>query len=77
MSDEDVVPVYVTVGVRVSTGEHTPGVVHVPRDEAALLIRERRGVPGERAPKGYEDGGVDLRAVGIMMSRLAPADGSG
>jgi hypothetical protein len=65
------VPVFLTVGVRTSGG-NGPGVVRVPRDEAARLVAARHGVSGERPPKGYMDGGVDGRGIGAMMPRSDP-----
>jgi hypothetical protein len=67
--ETDTVPVFLTVGVRTSGGPG-PGVVRVPRDEAARLVAARHGVPGERPPRGYEDGGADSRVIGAMMPRL-------
>jgi hypothetical protein len=65
----DLVPVYLTVAVRTSAGPG-PGVVRVPRDEAARLVAARHGVSGERPPKGYEDGGVDGHVAARMVPRL-------
>lgn len=48
---------FVTNGVAVSSGETTPGVVHVPRAEAADLAFMRCAVYGDRPPGGYSDGG--------------------
>jgi len=73
VSDEDRIPVYLTVGVRTGGG-NGPGVVHVPRDEAAHLLRNRYGVPGELAPRGFLDGGSDGRLAAWMVPRLAPAE---
>jgi hypothetical protein len=67
--EPDLVPVFVTVGIRVSTGERTPGVVHVPPGEAGRIVADRHGVHGERAPRGYEDGGADGRVIAAMMPR--------
>lgn len=69
----DLVPVYLTVGVRTSAGAG-PGVVRVPRAEAAVLIRQRYGVAGERAPRGFLDGGGSERAAAWMVPRLAPPE---
>jgi hypothetical protein len=49
----DPVPVFVTNGVRVSTGERTPGLVHVPPAEAGALIAARVAVAGEKPPQGW------------------------
>jgi hypothetical protein len=56
--DPDLVAVFLTVGVRTSGG-CGPGVVRVPRDEAAWIVRSRHGVAGEEPPRGYLDGGAD------------------
>lgn len=75
MSDHepDLVPVYLTVAVRTSGGPG-PGVVRVPRLEAARIVADRHGVAGERPPRGYEDGGADGRVIGAMMPRPAPPE---
>ncbi len=70
----DLVPVFVVVAVRVSTGEQTPGLVHVPRNEAVQIVASRHGVPGEQPPRGYADGGADGRVIGAMVPRLAPPE---
>ena len=75
MSDDGRVPVFLTVGIRTSAG-NGPGVVRVPREEAALLIRQRYGVAGERAPRGFLDGGSDGRIAAWMVPRLAPEPGT-
>lgn len=67
--EADTVPVFLTVAVRTSGGPG-PGVVRVPRDEAARIVAARHGVSGERPPRGYEDGGADGRTIGAMMPRL-------
>jgi hypothetical protein len=67
------VPVFLTVGVRTSGGAG-PGVVRVPRDEAARIVVARHGVSGEHPPRGFEDGGTDGPVVGAMMPRLAPPE---
>jgi hypothetical protein len=67
----DLVPVFLTVGVRTSGG-NGPGVVRVPRDEAARIVAARHGVSGERPPRGFEDGGADGRIIAAMVPRLAP-----
>jgi hypothetical protein len=41
----------------------------VPRDEAARIVAARHGVAGERAPRGYEDGGADGHIVAAMLPR--------
>ena len=56
--DQDLVPVFVTTGIRTSGGPG-PGVVRVPRDEAARIVASRHGVAGERAPRGFLDGGAE------------------
>jgi hypothetical protein len=71
--EPDVVPVYLTVGVK-TTGGAGPGVVRVPRDEAAVLIRQRYGVAGERALRGFLDGGADGHVIAAMVPRLAPPE---
>jgi hypothetical protein len=68
------VPVFVTVGVRVSSGVRTPGVVHLPREEAARIVASRHGVSGERAPRGFLDGGADGHVIAAMVPRLAPPE---
>lgn len=73
MSDDDRVPVYLTVGVRTSGG-NGPGVVHLPREEAARVVAARHGVPGEQPPRGYADGGAESRVIAAMMPRLAPPE---
>ena len=74
MTGEDLVPVFVTVGIRVSSCERTPGVVRVPRAEAARIVSARHGVAGEQAPRGYLDGGSTERLAGWMVPRLAPPE---
>jgi hypothetical protein len=69
----DLLPVFLTVAVRTSGG-NGPGVVRVPREEAARLVAARHGVSGERAPRGYEDGGADGHIIAAMMPRLAPPE---
>jgi hypothetical protein len=69
----DLVSVFVTTGIRTSGGAG-PGVVRVPRDEAARIVAARHGVAGERPPRGYEDGGADGRIIAAMMPRLAPPE---
>ncbi len=61
--------VYVTNAVRVSSGERTPGVVHVPPEEAGRLVGARHAVWGDRPPRGYADGGVDVRDGARMQPR--------
>ena len=75
MSDcqADLVPVFLTVGVRTSAGAG-PGVVRGPRDEAGRIIAARHGVLGEEAPRGFLDGGADGRVIGAMAPRLAPPE---
>jgi hypothetical protein len=50
------VPVFVINGVRVSTGEETPGLVHVPPAEAGALVAARVAVHGENPPRGWNLG---------------------
>lgn len=69
--DRDLVPVFLTVAVRTSGG-NGPGVVRVPRDEAARITAARHGIAGERPPKGYEDGGADARVIAAAALRAAP-----
>ena len=52
MSDDGLVPVFVTTGIRTSGGSG-PGVVHVPPDEAGRIVADHHGVPGTVAPRGY------------------------
>lgn len=66
----DLVPVFLTVGVRTSGG-NGPGVVHVPRDEAARIVAARHGVTGEQPPRGFLDGGADGHVIAAMVPRLA------
>lgn len=66
--EPDLVPVFVTTGIRTSGGPG-PGVVRVPRDEAARIVAARHGVSGEQPPRGFEDGGADGRVIGAMMPR--------
>jgi hypothetical protein len=68
-AEPDPVPVFVTTAIRVSSGERTPGVVHVPPGEAGRIVADRHGVLGERAPRGFEDGGADGRVIAAMMPR--------
>lgn len=68
--DQDLVPVFLTVAVRTSGG-NGPGVVRVPREEAARITAARHGVPGEYPPRGYDDGGADGRVIAAMMPRPA------
>ena len=70
----DLMAVLVTTGIRTS-GSAGPGVVRVPRDEAARNIASRHGVAGERPPRGYEDGDADGRVTGAMVPRLVLAEG--
>ena len=51
---EQLVPVFVTTGIRTSAGPG-PGVRRVPPDEARALVADRRAVYGEQAPRGYGD----------------------
>lgn len=75
MSGEEpsLVPVYLTVGVRTSGG-NGPGVVRVPREEAARIVTARHGVAGEQPPRGYADGGADGHVIAAMVPRLAPSE---
>jgi hypothetical protein len=47
------VPVFVINAVRVSTGETTPGLVHLPPAEAGALVTARLAVHGEQPPIGW------------------------
>ena len=74
MSDDpDLVPVFVTTGIRTSGGAG-PGVVRVPRDEAARIVASRHGIAGEQAPRGFLDGGADGRVIGrpVPLGRDSP-----
>lgn len=66
----ELVAIYLTNATRTSGG-NGPGVVRVPPGEAGRLVRERRGVYGDKPPRGFLDGGVDTRHsnVGLMMPR--------
>jgi hypothetical protein len=68
--DDDVrlVPVFVTTAIRVSGGERTPGVVHVPPGEASRIVAGRHGVLGITPPRGYSDGGMPP-AYAAMLPR--------
>jgi hypothetical protein len=46
--------VYLGNGTRTSGGTG-PGVVRVPRDEAARLVRDKWAIPGDRAPQSWAD----------------------
>jgi hypothetical protein len=52
----DLVPVFLTVGIRTSGG-CGPGVVLLPPDEASWAVTNRHGVRGDQPPRGYADGG--------------------
>lgn len=52
----ELVPVFVTTGVRTSAGPG-PGPRRVPPAEAAALVGRKLAVYGEAAPRGYLDGG--------------------
>lgn len=65
---EPLVAVYLTNGTRTSAGPG-PGLKYLPPDEAGRLVGARLATYGERPPRGYADGGVDVRSVGLMMPR--------
>lgn len=70
MSDQpELTTVTVTNAIRVSSGEQTPGVVHVPAAEASWIQANRHGILGDRWPRGYADGGPDARTIANMMPR--------
>jgi hypothetical protein len=71
--EPDLVPVYLTVAVR-TTGGIGPGVVRVPRDEAGRIVAARHGAPGERASRGFLDGGADGQVIAAMVARFAPPE---
>ena len=50
----ELVPVFVTTGIRTSGG-NGPGVVQVPPAEAAALVADRRAIHGTTPPRGYGD----------------------
>ena len=62
------ITVYATVAVRTSAGPG-PGVLELPRDEAARMVADRHAVYGAAAPRGFSDGGADGRTVAAMMPR--------
>jgi len=64
----DRITVFATVAVRTSAGPG-PGVLELPRDEAARLVADRHAVYGSTAPRGFSDGGADGRTVAAMMPR--------
>ncbi len=66
--EPELVPVFLTVGIRTSGG-NGPGLVRVPPAEAARIVAGRHGVHGEQPPRGYSDGGADGRTVAAMMPR--------
>jgi hypothetical protein len=70
---DDLMAVFLTTAVRTSAGAG-PGVRRVPRAEAAQLVARRHAVPGERAPRGFEDGGADGHIIAAMVPRLAPPE---
>ena len=57
---ERLITMFVTNGVAVSSGEQTPGVVHVPPAEAADLAHMRYAVYGEKPPDGYSGDALRL-----------------
>ena len=59
---------FVTNAIRVSTGERTPRMVHVPPEEPGRIIADRHGVCGETAPRGFIDGG----APGLVTAAMVP-----
>ena len=64
----DRITVYATVAVRTSAGPG-PGVLELPRDEAARMVADRHAVYGSTAPRGFSDGGADARVIAAMMPR--------
>jgi hypothetical protein len=68
VTGDGLVPVYVTTAIRTSGGTG-PGVVRVPPDEAGRIVADRHGVYGDRAPRGFEDGGMDGRLVAAILPR--------
>lgn len=68
----DLTPVYLTVAIRTSGG-NGPGVVRVPREEAARIVAGRHGVAGEQPPRGFLDGGADGHVIAAMVPRLDPS----
>lgn len=71
---EDVVPVFVTNGIRTSQGAG-PGLRYLPRGEAAAIIGARHGIAGTRPPDGFA-GSVETTTVGIAPPVL-PRPGHG
>jgi hypothetical protein len=60
--EPELVPVFLTTGIRTSAGPG-PGVRRVPPDEAGRIVADRLGVMGETAPAGYDDGGSPAAVV--------------
>jgi hypothetical protein len=54
------VTMFVTNAVAVSSGEPTPGVMHVPSQEAADLVFIRHAVYGEVPPRGFAGDALPL-----------------
>jgi hypothetical protein len=77
--EDGLVTMHVNVGVAVSSGEPTPGVVHVPPQEAADLHYMRLAVYGDQPPRGYADGGQPGGAMALprTFSRNLPATPKG
>lgn len=66
----DLIPVFVTVGVRTSQGAG-PGLRYLPRSEAAAIIGARHGIAGTRPPAGFA-GSVETVTAGIAAPRPTP-----
>jgi hypothetical protein len=60
------VDVFLTNAVRTSAGPD-PGYKRVPPGEAAALVGNRRAVYGDRAPRGFSDGGAQPGDGARMM----------
>jgi hypothetical protein len=61
-AQDGLVAVFVTTGIRTSAGPG-PGVRRVPPAEAQAIVGSRRGVYGDRPPRGFDDGGAGPQAV--------------
>ncbi len=64
----DRITIFATVAVRTSQGSG-PGVLELPRDEAARMVADRHAVYGSQPPRGFSDGGADGRTIAAMMPR--------
>jgi len=73
-ADAGLADVFVTTAVRTSAGPG-PGHLRVPLAEAQAIVNTRRGVFGDRPPRGYADGGCDPRDAGRMRPRT-PGSGA-